>query len=96
MRCAEIDKPSVRDHLAILVYKHKKNLQAEEKATGITPDCTHFFNQQRNNYPSFTLGNQIYNRLGLYLRGKAFHTPSEEKEDYSPYLLRKAEQTLRL
>ena len=43
-----VDKQSVRDHLGILVYKHKKKLQAEEKATGITPDCTHFFNQRRN------------------------------------------------
>ncbi|CAH3182508.1 unnamed protein product, partial [Porites lobata] len=29
---------SVRDHVGILVYKHKKKLLAEEKATGITPD----------------------------------------------------------
>ena len=41
------DKRSVRDHVENLVYKRKK-LQAEEKATGITPDCTHFFNQRRN------------------------------------------------
>lgn len=33
-----VDKRSVRDHVGILVYKHKKKLQAEEKATGITPD----------------------------------------------------------
>ena len=33
-----VDKRSVRDHVEILVYKHKKKLQAEEKATGITPD----------------------------------------------------------
>ncbi|XP_068690985.1 putative uncharacterized protein DDB_G0274435 [Montipora foliosa] len=33
-----VDKRSVRDHMKILVYKHKKKLQAEEKATGITPD----------------------------------------------------------
>ena len=31
-----VDKRSVRDHVGILVYKHKKKLQAEEKATGIT------------------------------------------------------------
>ncbi|CAH3035971.1 unnamed protein product [Porites lobata] len=28
----------VRDHVGILVYKHKKKLLAEEKATGITSD----------------------------------------------------------
>ncbi|CAH3033993.1 unnamed protein product [Porites lobata] len=28
----------IRDHVGILVYKHKKKLLAEEKATGITPD----------------------------------------------------------
>lgn len=33
-----VDKRSVRDHVGILGYKHKKQLQAEEKATGITPD----------------------------------------------------------
>ena len=33
-----VDKRSVRDHVEILVYKHKKKLLAEEKATGITPD----------------------------------------------------------
>ena len=43
-----VDKPSVREYVGILVYKHKKKLQAEEKATGITSDCTHFFNQRRN------------------------------------------------
>ncbi|CAH3142331.1 unnamed protein product, partial [Porites lobata] len=32
------DKRSVGDHVGILVYKHKKKLLAEEKATGITPD----------------------------------------------------------
>ena len=31
-----VDKRSVRDHVGILVYKHKKKLQAEGKATGIT------------------------------------------------------------
>ena len=44
--------------------------------------------------PSFPLGNRLYIRLGLYSRGKTFHTPSEEKEDYSACMLRKAEQTL--
>ena len=43
-----VDRRSVRDHVESLVYKRKKKLQAEEKAIGITPDCTHFFNQQRN------------------------------------------------
>ena len=33
-----VDKRSVRDHVGILVYKHKKKLLAEEKATGITPE----------------------------------------------------------
>ncbi|CAH3169870.1 unnamed protein product [Porites lobata] len=33
-----VDKRSVRDHVGILVYKHKNKLLAEEKATGITPD----------------------------------------------------------
>ncbi|CAH3173645.1 unnamed protein product [Porites lobata] len=33
-----VDKRSVRDHVGILVYKHKKKLLEEEKATGITPD----------------------------------------------------------
>ncbi|CAH3180031.1 unnamed protein product, partial [Porites lobata] len=28
----------LRDHVGILVYKHKKKLLVEEKATGITPD----------------------------------------------------------
>ena len=32
------DKRSVGDHVEILVYKHKKKLLAEEKATGITSD----------------------------------------------------------
>ena len=31
-------KQSVRDHVGILVYKHKKKLLAKEKATVITPD----------------------------------------------------------
>ena len=33
-----VDKRSVRDHVGILVYKHKKKLQGEEKATDIIPD----------------------------------------------------------
>ena len=33
-----VDKRSVRDHVGILVYKHKKKLLAEERATEITPD----------------------------------------------------------
>ena len=32
--------------------------------------------------------------LGLYSRAKTFHTPSEEKEDYSACMLRKAEKTV--
>ena len=32
-----VDKHSVRDHVGILVFKHKK-LQADKKAPGITPD----------------------------------------------------------
>ena len=32
-------------------------------------------------------------RPGLYSRGKTLHLPSEEKEDYSACMLRKAEQT---
>ena len=52
--------------------------------------------QSAKEYPSFPLGNRLYIRLGLYSRGKTFHTPSEEKEDYSAYVLRKAEQTLLL
>ena len=35
-------------------------------------------------------GNRLYIRLGLYSREKAFHTPSEEREDYSACMLRKA------
>ncbi|CAH3016966.1 unnamed protein product [Porites evermanni] len=35
---SKVDKRSVRDHVRILVYKHKKKLLAEEKATGLTPD----------------------------------------------------------
>lgn len=33
-----VDKRSVRNHVGILVYKHKKKLQTEEKATGVTAD----------------------------------------------------------
>ena len=33
-----VDKRSVRDHLGILVNKHKRKLRAEEKASGIAPD----------------------------------------------------------
>ena len=50
--------------------------------------------QETKEYPSFPLGNRLNIRLGLYLRGKTFHTPSELKEDYSACMLRKAEQTL--
>ena len=39
--------------------------------------------QEAKEYPSFPLGNRLYIWLGLYSRGKTFHTPSEEKEDYS-------------
>ena len=42
--------------------------------------------KQAKECPSFTLGNRLYIRLGLYL-------PNEEKEDYSACMLRKAEQT---
>ena len=50
--------------------------------------------QEAKEYPSFPLGNRLYIRLDLYSRGKTFHTPSEEKEDYPACMLRKAEQTL--
>ena len=50
--------------------------------------------QEAKEYPSFPLGNRSYIWPGLYSRGKTFHTPSEEKEDYSASMLRKAEQTL--
>lgn len=33
-----VDKRSVRNHVGILVYKHKKKLQTEEKAIGVTAD----------------------------------------------------------
>ena len=35
-----VHKRSVRDHVGIHVYKHKKKLRAEEKATGITDKPT--------------------------------------------------------
>ena len=49
--------------------------------------------QEAKEYP-FPLGNRLYIRLGLYSRAITFHTPSEEKEDYSACMLRKAEKTL--
>ena len=33
-----VDKRSVRDHVGILVNRHKKKLRDDEKASGITPD----------------------------------------------------------
>ena len=33
-----VDKRSVRDHMGILVNKHKRKVRAEEKASGIAPD----------------------------------------------------------
>ena len=50
--------------------------------------------QKAKKYPSFPLRYRLYLRLGLYSRGKTFHSPSEEKEDYLACMLRKAEQTL--
>ena len=50
--------------------------------------------QKAKEYPSFPRGNRLYIRLGVYSRPKTFHTPSEEEEDYSACMLRKAEQTL--
>ena len=41
----------------------------------------------------FPHGNRLYIRLGLNSRVRT-HTPSEEKEDYSACMLRKAEQTI--
>ena len=32
-----VDKRSVRDHMGILVNKHKRNARAKEKASGIAP-----------------------------------------------------------
>ena len=37
--------------------------------------------QEAKEYPSFPIGNRFYIWLGLYSRGKTFHTPSEGKED---------------
>ena len=45
-------------------------------------------------YPCFPLENGLNIRLGLNSRGQTFHTPSEEKEDYSACMLHKAEQIL--
>ena len=50
--------------------------------------------QEATEFPCFPLGNRLYIRLGLNSRGRTFHTPSEEKEDCSACMLRKAEQTL--
>ena len=33
-----VDKRSDRDHMGILVYKHKRKVRAKEKASGIAPD----------------------------------------------------------
>ena len=33
-----VDKRSDRDHMGILVYKHKRKVTAKEKASGIAPD----------------------------------------------------------
>ena len=49
--------------------------------------------QEAKEYP-FPLGNRLYIRLGLYSRGITFHTLSEQKEDYSACMLRKAERIL--
>ena len=49
--------------------------------------------QEAKEYPSFPLVNRFYIWLGLYSRGKTFHTPCEGKEDYSASMLCKAEQT---
>ena len=51
--------------------------------------------QSAKEYRSFPLGNPLDIRLGLYSQGKTVQTP-REKEDYSAYLLGKAEQTLPL
>ena len=47
--------------------------------------------QEAKEYP-FPLGNRLHILLGLYSRAITFLTPSEEKEDYSACMLRKAEQ----
>ena len=41
-----------------------------------------------------SLFSTLYIRLGLYSGGKTFHTPSEEKEDYSACMPRKADSSL--
>ena len=46
--------------------------------------------QQVKQYSSFPLENRLCIRLGLHSRAKTFHTPSEEKEDYSACMLLKA------
>ena len=33
-----VDKGSVRDHMGILVNKHKRKVRADDKASGIAPD----------------------------------------------------------
>ena len=43
--------------------------------------------QEAKEYPSFPLGNRLYIRLCLYSRGKTFHMPSEENEDYSSSMI---------
>ena len=48
--------------------------------------------QEAKEYSSFALGNRLCIRLGLNSRAKTFHTPSEEKEDYSAGMLRKADK----
>lgn len=50
--------------------------------------------QQAKECSSFPLRNRLYIRLGLYSREKTFHTPSEEKEDFSACMYRKEAQTL--
>ena len=49
--------------------------------------------QEAKEYPSLSLGNRLYIRLGLYSPGKTFHTPCEEREDYSACMLRKLRRT---
>ena len=49
--------------------------------------------QEATEYPSFPPGNRLYIRLGLNSRVRT-HTPSEENEDYSACMLRKAVQNL--
>ena len=58
-----VDKRSVRDHVGILVYKHKKKLQ---KATGITPNeptelengCDHRVREKRQSGITGNTGNK--------------------------------------